>query len=101
MLIQSLSVNFVAQMLAQDEYAGWYKDIEPCRALAEYMEDLSDNTGEPIEVDIVAWRCEFSLYEDMKDFNSQTGKNAKNIGDVHELTDVIELTNGRFIARDF
>jgi hypothetical protein len=101
MLVQTLSINFVAEMLAQDEHAGWYKDIESCRALAVYMEDLSHNTGEPVEVDVVAWRCGFSLYEDIADFNSQTGQNAKNMDDVGELADVIELTNGRFIVRDF
>ena len=28
--------------------------------LAEYMEALSDDTGEPVDVDIVGWCCEYS-----------------------------------------
>lgn len=34
-------------------YKGW-------RLLAEAMEDLSDDIGEDIEVDIVAWCCDYS-----------------------------------------
>lgn len=34
-------------------FAGWVK-------LAEYMESLSDDTGEPVELDIVAWCCGYS-----------------------------------------
>lgn len=38
--------------LEQFGYKGW-------RMLAEAMEELSDDIGEDIEVDIVAWCCEY------------------------------------------
>ena len=42
-------------------YEGWQK-------LFEYMENLSDDLGEPIELDVVAWCCDYSMYESVQDF---------------------------------
>lgn len=45
---------------------------EGAKAVQEYFEQLSDDTGENIEFDPVAWCCECSEYEDVteayKDF---------------------------------
>ena len=53
------NANHVVQLavdcgrLDQFGYKGW-------RMLAEAMEELSDDIGEDIEVDIVGWCCEYS-----------------------------------------
>ena len=45
-------------------YEGWQK-------LFEYMEGLSEDQGKDIELDIVAWCCDFSMYESIQDFYSE------------------------------
>lgn len=42
-------------------YHGWQK-------LFDYMEEMSEETGEDIELDIVAWCCDYSMYESIQDF---------------------------------
>lgn len=57
---QTLSTSEVAYQLKSDEYAGW--SYNGAMALAEYLEELEESTGEDIELDIVAIRCDFSEY---------------------------------------
>lgn len=38
------------------------------RALFEYLEQLEENIGEDIELDIIALCCEYSEYEDMENY---------------------------------
>ena len=42
-------------------YHGWQK-------LFDYMEEMSYMMGKDIELDIVAWCCDFSMYENIQDF---------------------------------
>lgn len=42
-------------------YEGWQK-------LFDYMEEVSEDQGKDIELDIVAWCCDFSMYESIQDF---------------------------------
>jgi hypothetical protein len=51
----------IADALKRDENAGW--SYEGSKALAEYLDQLDQNTGEDTELDIVAIRCDWSEYE--------------------------------------
>lgn len=63
MIIKTLSTSQFADLLLNDQYANW--SYEGANLLAEYLEDISEDIGEPIEADIVAVRCEWSeLSED-------------------------------------
>jgi hypothetical protein len=57
-MITTLSTNDIIDALLSDEYANW--DYDTAKALAHFYEDLEDSTGEPIELDVVAIRCEWS-----------------------------------------
>ena len=57
---ETLSTNQVADALRADQYAGW--SYEGARALAEYLEEYEEGTGEEMEFDRVALRCDFSEY---------------------------------------
>ena len=48
-------------------YKGW-------NAIGDYLENLSDDLGEDIEVDIVAICCEYSMAESTEDFWNEHGK---------------------------
>ena len=59
----SLNTTQVAQELMRVEAMGRDDDAwECCKALAEYLEQYEEDTGEAIELDPIALRCEFSSY---------------------------------------
>jgi hypothetical protein len=57
----TLSTNQVADALKSDQYAAW----SYCGAitLASYLEELEQETGEELELDVVAIHCDYSEYE--------------------------------------
>lgn len=55
----------IAHDLFNDENAGWSR--AGARALAEYLEQLEEDTGEEMEFDRVAIRCDFSEYDNAKE----------------------------------
>ena len=56
----TLSTNEIASDLLSDEYAGWSRN--GAQALAEWLEQLEEDTGTEMEFDRVAIRCDFSEY---------------------------------------
>ena len=57
----TLTTTQAAELLLADEYAAWTR--AGALALVEYLESVEDDTGEPIEFDRVAIRCDYSEYE--------------------------------------
>jgi hypothetical protein len=55
-----MTVDQMARDLIDDENASWTR--LGAYALAEYLDELSDDIGEPIEWDRVGIRCDFSEY---------------------------------------
>lgn len=97
-----LSTSDIARELSNDSYASWHKNWDACEAIAEYLESLAEETGEAIELDTVAIRCEYSLMDDIEDFNNQYDKDFKDIDEVEEFTTVIRIGNSdSFIIQDF
>ena len=59
---ETLTAGQVADRLYADrENAGW--SYAGARALADYLEELESDTGEEMELDVVAIRCDFSECE--------------------------------------
>lgn len=56
-IVERLQTSDVARALLQDDNAAW--SFDGAKALAEYMEQLAEDMNEPIELDIIAWRCDF------------------------------------------
>lgn len=61
----TLSTDQIADRLYRDENAGW--SWAGAKALAEYLEQLEEDLGEEMEMDVVAVRCEYSEYESALD----------------------------------
>ena len=59
-VINTMTVSQMADDLLDDENASWTR-LGALR-LAEYLDDLSEDIGEPIEWDRVAIRCDYSEY---------------------------------------
>ena len=57
----TLNTYQIADALKNDTCARW--SYNGSLALAEYLEELEESTGEEIELDVCAIRCDFSEYE--------------------------------------
>jgi hypothetical protein len=61
---ETLNTSEIADRLFRDENAAW--SHAGARALAEYLQEWEDGTGEEMEFDRVAIRCDFSEYEGLR-----------------------------------
>ena len=57
----TLNTSDIARALKSDEHATW--SWNGARALAEYLEQMEEDTGEEMELDVVAIRCDFSEHK--------------------------------------
>ena len=72
-------------------------------ALFDYLDQLSEDIGENIEYDPIAWCIEYSEYENMKEFWNDSGYPKNEYPTPESLqddTEVIEFDGG-IIVRDF
>lgn len=75
---------------------------EALKALFEYLEDYEADTGEQIELDVIALCCEFTEYEDIEEFQANYGMDYETIEDIEYHTTVIPIAGtDRFIIQDF
>lgn len=72
-LIETISASDLYHMACRIDrghnfgYDGW-------NAIGEYLEELSDGTGEDYEVDIVGICCDYSMAESVDEFFNEYGK---------------------------
>lgn len=59
-VVNTMTVDQMARDLIDDDNAGWTR--LGAYAIAEYLDNLSEDIGEPIKWDRVAIRCEYSEY---------------------------------------
>lgn len=64
----TLTTYDIANALINDELAGWTR--AGAFALAEYLEEYEESTGEELELDVIALRCEFTEFEDVHEWAS-------------------------------
>ena len=66
---KTLSTYEAAGYLMNDENANWSR--AGAYALVEYLEQIEDETGEEIELDAVALRCDWSEYSSLIDWHNE------------------------------
>ena len=74
------------------------------RALYDYLNELSEDIGEPIELDVVAISCEFAEYDSLEAFNDDYGHYMDDIDcieDIQNYTTVIKIDENSFIIQVF
>ena len=75
---------------------------EGLKALFEYFEDLASQTGEEIELDVIAICSEYTEYEDLKAFWQDYDKDEfETMEDIEQRTTVIGVDEERFIIVSF
>lgn len=71
------------------------------QALFNYLEEYEEETGEELELDIVALCCDFSEYESLEEFRETYSSDYETMEDIENETTVIYIGNGRFIAQGY
>jgi len=75
------------------------------KALFDYLNELSEDLGEAIELDVVALCCEFSEYKNLKEFNRDysysIGHDVDCVDEIYDYTTVIPVGDETFIIQDF
>ena len=71
------------------------------RALFDYLNELSEDIGEPIELDIIGICCDFTQYDSIEEFNHDYQLDLDDIDDINYYTIVIRIDEDRFIIQDF
>lgn len=75
------------------------------KALFNYLEELSEDLGEPIELDVISICCDFTEYETLEQFNADyghsIGEDIEDIEDIRDYTTVIKIDEKAFIIQDF
>ena len=74
------------------------------KALYDYLYELSEDIGEPIELDVIGICCDFTEYENLEQFNDAYGysiDDIDNIDDIEYYTVVIPIDEESFIIQNF
>jgi len=75
---------------------------EGLEALFNYLEDYEEGTDEEIELDPIAFCCDFCEYENLAEFQQDyNADDYKTLEDVEEMTIVIRVDGERFIIQCF
>ena len=74
------------------------------KALYDYLSDLSEDLGEPLELDVIGICCDFTEYSSLEEFidnYSYTVEDINSIEDIEYYTIVIQINGKSFIIQDF
>ena len=75
---------------------------EGLKALFDYLEELGEDCGEEIELDVIALCCEFVEYDSLEDFHNEYDKDDYPTLEVlRDHTQIIEIDNESFIIAAF
>ena len=75
------------------------------KALYDYLNQLAEDLGKPIELDIIGLCCLFTEYENLEKFNKDygysLGYDIEDIEEIQEHTILIPVNEESFIIEDF
>lgn len=86
-----------------DSFSETYKDnfsYDGKRALFDYLTEYEKSTGEELELDPVAYCCEYTEYDDLAEINAHYSREYT-LEELRDVTQVIECENGHIIIADF
>lgn len=104
----TLNTYDIANRLMRDDNAKWSRS--GAYVLADYLQELENDTGEEMDLDVVAIRCEFSEYSSAVDAAGDYGWSADEtefddaneaaaLSWLHDRTSVISFDGGVIIAK--
>ena len=86
-----------------DEFIAFDRDnFTPAgqRALFDYLERLEEDTGTPMELDVIALCCEYTEYASFEAFQADY-KDVESMDDLEQQTAVIHINDDAFIIAQF
>lgn len=100
MLVKSVSFSDFLKEFAEFGRENHFS-YEGKKALYDYLNELSEDLGEPIELDVIGLCCDFTEYQDLKEFNYNYGYDIESLEELEYYTTVIKIDEKRFIIHDF
>jgi hypothetical protein len=71
-------------------------------ALFDWFEELEDQGNEQMELDVIAICCDFSEYENLKEFQNDYGDEYESLEDIENTTTLIKIEDEEgFIIQQF
>lgn len=67
------------------------------QALFDYIGQIESETGEQIELDVIALCCDYTEYQSIEDFRRDYGDAYETIEDIERVTTVIPVDDSAFI----
>ena len=74
---------------------------EAKHALFDWLEEFEADTGEEIELDVIALCCEYTEYNNIAEFGVDYDGDYKTIEDIENQTPVIKIDDDAFIIQQF
>jgi hypothetical protein len=74
---------------------------EGLEALFNWLEELEEAGEQETELDVIAICCEFTEYENLKEFQDNYGDDYPDIEAIQDKTSVIMVDDDSFIIQDF
>ena len=71
------------------------------KALYNYLNDLGDDIGQPIEFDVIGLCGDFTEFDSLEEFNNYYNLDLEDIEDINDYTVVIPIDEESFIIQDF
>ena len=91
--------SFYRAFRMADRLQGWTQD--GLFALFEYIEELESDLGEEMELDVIAFDCEFTEWESIKEYNKAYDTDYDESWEVSENCIFIDIDGDRFIAGEW
>ena len=72
------------------------------KALFEYLEEYEEDTGEEVELDVIALCCDYMEYDSLKEYNDDYGTKYSEIDAIQDDTTLIKIDGGNgFIIQQY
>ena len=89
----------IARKLYADENAGWSR--EGAKALADWLVEYASEAGQPLELDIVALRCDYAEYASIEAYNADVGADYEDIDALRDDAGIVIEFDGGIIVNNF
>ena len=92
--------QFINAFKSWDTYKNQFS-YEGLKALFEWFEEYENDTGEEMELDVVAICCDFTEYESLKEYNEDYDKEYEEIDEIADDITLIKIDDERFIIQQY
>ena len=74
---------------------------EGLKSLFEYLEEYEEATGTELDLDVIAFCCEYAEYDTLKDFQADYGEEYESLEAISNETTLIIINDESFIIQQF